>query len=142
MSTVDRITQRVQIRRAHERLNRIDEMRDADQLTKLGKSQREIADLLLTTQQRVRRLLRGATALGDAPTPEELILRATVDGTPRDVLIKQLCAYEYTFTEFATYPHEGSVCGTWTQISNAHQLRLLSDKEYDHVRCAVRPPIQ
>ncbi|MFV8142179.1 hypothetical protein ACNQR7_31825 [Mycolicibacterium senegalense] len=139
-TTIERITQRAHIRRAHERLNQIEEMREANELTKLGKSQREIAELLLTTQPRVGRLLRGAAALGDTQTPEELILRAAVGETPRDVLVKQLCAYEYTFTEFAPYPHEGSVPGTWTQVGAAHQLRLLSDEEYEHVRAAVRPP--
>lgn len=140
MATVAQITHRAQIRRAHERLNQFDEMRDAHELNRLGKNQREIADLLLTTQPRVGRLLRGAQALGDTPTPEELILRATVDDTPSDVLIKQLCGYQYTFTEFAPYPHEGSTPGTWTQVSTAHQLRLLSGEEYENVRSAVRRP--
>lgn len=139
-TTVERIAHRAQVRRAHERLNQIDEMREANELNKLGKSQREIAELLLTTQPRVGRLLRGARVLGDAPTPEELILRATVEETPRDVLIEQLSAYEYTFTEYAPYPHEGAVPGTWAQVSVAHQLRLLSDEEYENVRSAVRPP--
>lgn len=134
------ITHLAQIRRARERLDQIEEMRAADELNKLGKSQREIADLLITTQPRVGRLLRGAETLGDAPTPEELILRATVEDTPRDLLVRGLCAYGYTFTEYAPAPHEGSVPGTWSQISAAHRLGLLSDVEYDDVRAAVRPP--
>ncbi|MEX3646595.1 MULTISPECIES: hypothetical protein [Mycolicibacterium] len=140
MATVERITHRALIRRAHERLNQIEEMHDAVQLHNLGKSQRDIADLLLTTQPRVGRLVRGARALGDTPTPEELILRATVEATPRDDLIKELSAYEYTFTEYAAYPHDGSTPGTWTQVSAAHQLGLLSDPEYENVRSVVRPP--
>lgn len=80
-ATVERIAHLALIRRARGRLDQIEEMRAADELDNLGKSHREIADLLITTQPRVGRLLRGAQTLGDAPNPEELILRATVEGT-------------------------------------------------------------
>jgi hypothetical protein len=140
MTTVERIAHQALVRQAQERLHRIDEMRDADQLKRAGKSQREIADVLGTTQPRVGRLLRGARALGDASTPEELILRATVEDTPREELVEKLRALDYTATEFAPYPHEGSVPGTWTQVSAAHLLGLLSDEEYESVSSAVKPP--
>lgn len=139
-TSMQQIAHLAQIRRARERLDQIGEMRAADELYKLGKSQREIADLLITTQPRVDRLLRGAHALGDAPTPEERILRATVEDSPRDLLVRELRAYDYTFTEYAPSPHEGSVPGSWSQVSMAHRLRLLSDEEYENVRAAVRPP--
>lgn len=139
-TTIERISHHAHIRRARERLDQIEEMRAADELNKLGKSQREIADVLLTTQPRVGRLLRGAQALGEGPTPEELILRATIEDTPRDLLIRQLLTHDYTFTEYAPYPHEGSVAGTWSQVTTAHQLKLLSDEEYENVRAAVQPP--
>ncbi|WP_167102916.1 hypothetical protein [Mycobacterium sp. DL592] len=103
-------------------------------------SQREIAEVLCTTQPRVGRLLRGASALGDSPGPEEIILRATVDRTPRAKLLKQLRGLDYTFTQAAPYPHEGSIPGTWTQVSTAHQLGLLSDEEYESVSSAVQSP--
>lgn len=79
---VEAIACEAQVRRAHERLLRLDDMRAACQLKRSGMNQREIADVLSTTQPRVGRLLRGASALGDAPSPEEIILRATVDGAP------------------------------------------------------------
>lgn len=139
-TTIERITHLAQIRRARARLDRIEEMRAADELDKLGKSQREIAELLVTSQPRVGQLLRGAETLGDAPTPEELILRATVDGTSRDVLVSDLRAYDYTFSEYAPAPHEGSVRGTWSQVTMAHQLGLLSAEEHESIRAAVRPP--
>ncbi len=138
--TVEAIAHEAQVRRAHERLLRIDDMRAASHLKRSGMNQREIADVLSTTQPRVGRLLRGANALGEAPSPEEIILRATVDGTPRGKLLKQLRGLDYTFTQFAPYPHEGSVPGTWTQVSTAHQLGLLSDEEYESVSAAVQPP--
>lgn len=138
--TVEAIAHEAQVRRALERLLRIDDMRAASQLKRSGMNQREIADVLSTTQPRVGRLLRGASALGDAPSPEEIILRATVNGTPRGKLVKQLRGLDYTFTQFAPYPHEGSVPGTWTQVSTAHQLGLLSDEEYESVSSAVQSP--
>lgn len=70
MATVERITHRALIRRAHERLNQIEEMHDAVQLHNLGKSQRDIADLLLTTQPRVGRLVRAAGPSG-TPQPQK-----------------------------------------------------------------------
>jgi predicted XRE-type DNA-binding protein len=140
MTTVEDIARKAHVRQAQERLLLIDEMRDANRLKQAGKSQREIAGILRTTQPRVHRMLRGARALGDADTPEEIILRATVDDTPRDVLVKQLSTFDYSFTEFAPYPHEGSMPGTWTQVGAAHLLGLLSDEEYENVRSAVKPP--
>lgn len=138
--SVEAIAREAQVRRAQERLLRIDDMRAARDLQRSGMSQREIAEVLCTTQPRVGRLLRGAGALGDSPGPEEIILRATVDGTPRVKLLKQLRGLRYTFTQSAPYPHEGSVPGTWTQVSTAHQLGLLSDEEYQSVSSAVQPP--
>lgn len=139
-TAVHEIAHKAQIRQVRERLDAIEEMRDACRLQQAGKSQREIAEILRTTQPRAGRLLRGARALGEAETPEEVILRATLDGTPRDVLVKQLSAMRYTFTEFAPAPHEGSVPGAWAQVGAAHLLGLLSDEEYESVRAAVKPP--
>lgn len=65
---VEVLAHEAQIRRAQERLLRIEDMRAASQLKQSGMTQREIADVLRTTQPRVGRLLRGASALGDAPT--------------------------------------------------------------------------
>lgn len=139
-STVEAIAHKAQVRQAQERLLLIDEMRDAHRLKQEGKTQRQIAEILRTTQPRVHRMLRGARALGDAETPEEIILRATVDETSREVLVERLSTFDYTFTEFAPSPHEGSVPGTWTQVGAAHLLGLLSDEEYEDVRSAVRAP--
>jgi predicted XRE-type DNA-binding protein len=138
-TAVEDIARKAYVRQAQERLLLIDEMRDANRLKQAGKSQREIAAILHTTQPRVHRMLRGARALGDTDTPEEIILRATVHNTPRDVLVQQLSTFDYTFTEFAPYPHEGSIPGTWTQVGAAHLLGLLSDEEYENVSSAVKP---
>lgn len=141
MTTVlERIAHKAQIRQAQERLNLLEEMRDADRLQLAGKSQREIAEILNTTQPRVGRILRGARALGQAETPEEIILRATVAASPRAELIDRLSGLHYTYTEFAPAPHEGSVPGTWTQVGAAHLLGLLNDEEYESVCAAVQPP--
>lgn len=139
-TALEGIAHRALIRQARERLDIIEEMRDANRLKLAGKSQREIADILNTTQPRVGRVLRGARVLGEAETPEEIILRATVEATSRDVLVKRLSTLRYTFTEFAPAPHQGSVPGTWTQVSAAHLLGLLSDEEYESVCAAVKPP--
>lgn len=134
------IAYKAQIRRLRERLDAIKEMRDAKRLSLAGKSRREIAEILNTTQPRVRRMLRGSKALDEGQTPEEVILQATLNGTPREKLVKYLSAMDYTFATYAPYPHEGSIPGTWTQVGAAHVRGLLTDEEYEEICGFVRPP--
>ena len=137
---VEEIAHKAKIRQARERLDAIDEMRDAKRLSLAGKSQREIAEVLNTTQPRVHRILRGSWALGDEQTPDEVILRATLNETPREQLVKDLSTMHYTFTKYAPSPHEGSIPGTWTQVGAAHLVGLLSDEEYEEICAFVGPP--
>lgn len=137
---VEEIAHKAQLRQVRERLDAIEEMRDAKRLSQAGKSQREIAEILSTTQPRVHRILRGSRALGEHATPEEVILRATLDGTPREKLVKALSTMDYTFTRYAPSPHEGSIPGTWAQVGAAHVLGLLNDEEYEEICAFVGPP--
>lgn len=127
-------------RRAQERLGRIEEMRRARQMALAGKSQREIAETLLTTQPRVHRMLKAMEGRpADAVTPEEIILRAAVDDTDRTALIRHLIKLDYTFREHAPEPFEGAVGGSWDDVRHAFMTGLLSAEEYEHVRDAVQP---
>lgn len=126
MAVVEQIAEQAIIRRAQERLLLLGEMRDAHRLKQSGKSQRQIAEILRTTQPRVGRLLRGADELGKAPTPEEVILRATVDRTSRSALVKRLCALDYA-------------SDSWNQVHAAHLRGLLTDEEHEKVRARVLP---
>lgn len=137
---VEEIAHKALIRQVRERLDAIEEMRDAKRLHLAGKSQREIAEVLSTTQPRVHRILRGSKALSDQETPEEVILRATLNRTPRERLVKDLSTMDYTFTTYAPSPHEGSIPGTWTQVGTAHVLGLLTDEEYEEICDFVGPP--
>jgi predicted XRE-type DNA-binding protein len=129
------------LRRARERLDRIEEMRDAQKLAQAGRPQRDIADLLHTTQPRVHRMLRAMEGrVSDAATPEEIILRATVDGADRDALVKRLTECTYTFRRHAPAPIEGAVSGSWDDVKHAFVTGLLSQGEYERVRDAVKPP--
>lgn len=139
--TIDDIAHEAVVRRAHERLLLLREMRDADRLNQSGKSQREIASILRTSQPRVGRLLRGAKHLGDDPTAEEIILRATVDGTPRRRLVKRLCSLRYTFHEGQLGPHANSAAGNWGQVTAAHLRGLLDHDEYEQIRSVIAPPV-
>lgn len=129
------------VRRARERLDRIEEMRDAQRLAEAGKAQRDIADLLHTTQPRVHRMLKAMeTRKRDAETPEEIILRATVDGTDRAALVRRLAKCKYTFRKHAPEPFEGAVGGSWDDVKHAFMTGLLTQGEYERVRDAVKPP--
>jgi hypothetical protein len=138
--TIDDIAHEAVVRRAQERLLLVGEMRDAKRLHQSGKSQREIASILRTSQPRVGRLLREAQHLGDDPTAEEIILRATVDGTPRSRLVERLCSLPYTFHEARLAPPRRSASGNWGQVTAAHRGGLLDDDEYEQVRSLVAPP--
>lgn len=129
------------VRRARERLDRIEEMCDAQRLADAGMAQRDIADLLHTTQPRVHRMLKAMEGRrGDTQTPEEIILRATVDGTDRDALVERLAECACTFREHAPEPSEGAIGGSWDDVKHAFVTGLLTQGEYERVRAAVKPP--
>lgn len=131
------------VRRAQERLARIDDAKAARRLANAGRSQREVAEILHTTQPRVHRLLRAAQARGadpDEPTPEELILRATVEGWERPTLVAALSALTYAPRGRAPEPFEGATPSGWDQVRDALNDGLLSPGEYGQVLAAVRPP--
>lgn len=138
--TIDDIAHEAVVRRAQERLLLLGEMRDAERLNQSGKTQREIASILRTSQPRVGRLLRGAQQLGDDLTAEEVILRATVDGTARSRLVERLCSLRYTFPEACPCPQGSFASGNWGQVTEAHLCGLLDDEEYEQVRSLVAPP--
>lgn len=128
-------------RRAQERLDRIDDMRAAYSLHLAKKTQREIADILHTTQPRVHRMLKAMELRGNIEeTPEEVILRATVEGTDRKALLERLSRMSYTFTEYAPEPFDGSKPGTWTQVKVACATGLLTREEFDEIATAVKAP--
>lgn len=129
------------VRRARERLDRIEEMRDAQKLAQAGKPQRDIADLLRTTQPRVHRMLKATEGRpADEATPEEVILRATVDAVDREGLVERLSTRSYTFRAHAPEPFEGATSGSWDDVKHAYMTGLLSQEEYERVRDAVKPP--
>ena len=128
-------------RRAQERLGKMDDVRDAVALHAAGRAQREIAETLHTTQPRVHRLLKAHEA-GEAEvvTPEEVILRAFVDGSSRKALVETLSHWPYTFTEYAPEPFDGSKPGTWLQVATACTMGFLTEQEFEQIVEAVQPP--
>lgn len=128
------------IRRARQRLDRIEDMRAAHRLQQAGKTQRQIAEILHTTQPRIHRMLKAAeSADSERQTPEEVILHAAVDGTGRDTLVAALSDIAYTFTEYAPAGLDGSVPGTWNQVLVALGNGMITEEEYDRVAAAVKP---
>lgn len=132
--------QDIDLRRARERLDRIDEMRTADRLHQAGKTEQEIAEVLHTTQREVHRMLIAAELRGGEVSPEEVILRATADRTDREALAVTLSRMNYTFTVYAPEPFDGSDPGTWNQVLIAWGDSLLSDEEFERIQRAVNPP--
>lgn len=126
-------------RRARQRLDDIEDMRAVLQAKASGKTQREIAEVVVTSQPRVHRLLRAAEHREDIneKLPEEIILEAFVHETARDELLDTLKSFPYTFATDAPYPHEGRIPGTWDQVVSAYIQDLLTKDEFDEVSKAI-----
>ncbi|BAS18627.1 hypothetical protein AHiyo8_pI69310 (plasmid) [Arthrobacter sp. Hiyo8] len=138
-SSLEAIHKEALQRQARQKVDLIDELRAALNADRRGIPQRDIADLLATSQARVHRLLkaierRGGTVNKD---PEEIILRAFAYDTSRQRLMEELMSYTYTFGEQAPYPHEGRIPGTWDQVVKAFAQGLLTKGEFDQIRTAV-----
>ncbi|EFQ84358.1 nucleotidyltransferase domain protein [Aeromicrobium marinum DSM 15272] len=128
------------LRRAHERLARLEELRSMRALSDGGVPPEQIAATVGTTVARVRAKLRVVERRGTGPWPEELILRAAIDGSSRTDLVAALSRMSYTFGEHAPYPHEGSTSGTWDEITSGYVGGWLSKAEFHEILAAVRPP--
>lgn len=126
-------------RQARKRLDELEDMRAAAQAEARGFTQRQIADLLVTSQPRVHRLLKAASHRSEVMQrmPEEMILEAFVHETSRIRLLEELKQFSYTYGEYAPYPYEGRVPGTWDQVVAAFMHELLSQEEFEEVRAAI-----
>lgn len=127
-------------RQARKRLDELEDMRAAVRAESRGLTQREIADVLVTSQPRVHRLLRAAARREDLTKkmPEELILQALVHETSRSELLDELKRFPYSFADDAPYPHEGRIPGTWDQVVAAYIQELLSENEFLEVTEAIK----
>ncbi|WP_284976798.1 hypothetical protein [Arthrobacter sp. efr-133-TYG-104] len=127
-------------RQARQRVDLLDELRAVHNASARGMNQRDIADVLVTSQAKVHRMLKAIERRPDvlsANQPEELILRAFAYDTPREVLLEKLKSMDYTDGEDAPYPHEGRIPGTWDQVVGAFAQELMDESEFNEVRAAV-----
>lgn len=126
-------------RQARQRLDLLADMRAVKEARDSVLPQREIAEVLVTSQSKVHRLLKAIERRGDNldPDPAELILRAFANDDTRGELLEQLKTYPYDYGEDAPYPHEGRLPGTWDQVVVAYAQKLISKDEFDEVRAAV-----
>ncbi len=138
-SSLDSIRKEALQRQARQRVDVLDEMRAVKNAVDRGLSQRPIADLLMTSQARVSRLLKAIERRGGdlGQEPEEIILRATAYDTDRKQLVHALQVFPYTFGEDAPYLHEGRIPGTWDQVVACRAQKMLSVEEFDQVRRAI-----
>jgi len=127
-------------RQARQRVDLLDELRAVHNASARGMNQRQIADILVTSQAKVHRMLKAIErrpGILSAEEPEELILRAFAYDTPRRELLEKLKSISYTDGEDAPYPHEGRISGTWDQVVAAFGQELLDEAEINEVRMAV-----
>lgn len=98
-------------------------------------------DILQTTQPRVHRMLKAMEDRDpESESPEEIILRAVAEGTPRHELVRRLAQFHYTFRQRAPEPFEGAVTGSWDEVRHAFVTGLLTEREFERVRDRVRAP--
>lgn len=105
---------------ARERLARIDEQRA--EVLAMPASTRARKKLYKPNQQ----------------TPEEIILRAWVEGTDRGELVAKLSAITYTYSEYQRWPVEGRTESTWETVRSAGLTGFLSGEELDRIDAARR----
>jgi hypothetical protein len=126
-------------RQARHRVDLLDELRAVQNVAKRNFNQRDIAEILVTSQAKVHRMLKAIERRnGNLDLdPEEVILRAFAYDTPREKLVADLKAFTFTFGEQAPYPHEGRLPGTWDQVVTAVAQGFLNETEFNEVRAAV-----
>lgn len=126
-------------RQARKLVDDLDELKAAQNAARRGLSQRDIADLLETSQAKVHRLLKAVERRGGKleAGPEEIALRAFAYDTSRSALVQTLKEFPYTDAQDAPYPHEGRIPGTWDQVVTALARGLLSDEEFEEIKGAV-----
>ncbi|MFK4299525.1 hypothetical protein ABH924_004708 [Arthrobacter sp. GAS37] len=126
-------------RQARQRVDLLDELRAVQNVAKRNFNQRDIAEILVTSQAKVHRMLKAIERRnGNLDLdPEEIILRAFAYDTPREKLVADLKGVTYTFGEEARYPHEGRLPGTWDQVVTAVARGFLTETEFNEVRAAV-----
>lgn len=109
----------------------LDGLRAALRLLDFGCSQQEIADVLMTSQAKVHRMLKLIKGRGGLipVEPEEIILRATAGVISRQEMMDRLRAFEYSPGTDAPYPHEGHIDGTWDQVVSAYARGLITREE-------------
>ena len=99
--------------------------------------------MLLTPEQLMRRaqeLLAIGERMGrDMNTPHYRILRAYVDGSPREELVDYLITYPHTWGRGQAYPGDGYIGGTWDTVTGDMLVGWISEDEYHTVRAAVNP---
>lgn len=99
--------------------------------------------MLLTSEQlmtRAQELLDIGERMGcDMETPHYCILRAYVDGSPREELVEYLIDYPHTWGRVQAYPGDGYIGGTWDAVVSDMHVGWISEGEYDTIRAAVRP---
>jgi hypothetical protein len=125
-------------RAARRRIDVVDDMRAAKQAEERGLNQREIADILVTSQARVSRLLK---SVADRPQlsdqdPEELILRAFAYDQDRRTLLEKLKKYSYSDGRVGPN-QDGYIRGSWDQVVLGFAKDLLSQEEFEEIRTAV-----
>ncbi|ULP45906.1 helix-turn-helix domain-containing protein [Mycolicibacter virginiensis] len=127
-------------RRAVEQLARTDQRRAAAAAAEAGKSPAQIAEQLGVDEPAVERLLRDAAFLGVEVTPEEMITRVWLTGSPREQLIQALIEFPHTADEFAPYPFDGMKRGSWSDVEYGYRLGRLTESEFNRIKAAVDPP--
>lgn len=110
---------------ARQSLQRIDERRAVYRAQREGLDTHATAARLGTTPEHVEQLINDIELLGDpdSPTPEELIMRAHLDGTSRQELLQALRGLSHR--------HRPSA---WTQITTALAYGFLTEDEVDTLR--------
>jgi len=121
-------------RRTREWLAAVDRDRAIHGLSGEGRTAAEIAGIVGVPEPQVSRILAAGPR---GVSPDEIITRAFVDGTPRDDLVAALSAMSFTDGRLAEGSYDGYQPGTVDALSVAVLTGMLSQEEFDQVLAAT-----
>lgn len=125
---------------AKENLVEIERIRAVAAASQSGMSQREIADLLDTSQPDIHRVLRRVNSGSGIPevSPNEVVMRATVGEISRKAMLDALRNMDYSIGQSDPTGGDGYLAGTWDQVKRLVGKHFVTESEYERLRLALR----
>ena len=125
---------------AKRNLVEIERIRVVAAASQSGMRQREIADLLDTSQPDIHRVLRRVNSGSGIPgvSPNEIVMRATVGEISRQEMLDTLRNMDYSVGQSDPTGGDGYLAGSWDQVKRLVGKHFVTESEYESLRLTLR----